>query len=240
MSDFSLPISQIRNGQQSGDTSPFSSAPPSNASAVAPQDPGPDVGSFPQSHGSSHQAAQVLQNWADPPNPAHSQARPPRAPAASAAATQGSMLPAESTGEALHGTDEVSGGSRGDGEGASLETSELARWQQPGSAGLKQKADAGLVGGGQPLPHLDAIQRSFGRAFDLSGVRAYIGGPAQAAARESAPKRLPPRAGSHSRRRRACTLPPTRPHTTCSSAVACSSQAASVRPATPTSSTPTQ
>ncbi|MCL4223252.1 MAG: DUF4157 domain-containing protein [Myxococcales bacterium] len=39
-------------------------------------------------------------------------------------------------------------------------------------------AAAGVRGGGQALPHLDTIQRAFGPAHDLSGVRAHVGGAA--------------------------------------------------------------
>jgi outer membrane protein OmpA-like peptidoglycan-associated protein len=39
-------------------------------------------------------------------------------------------------------------------------------------------AEAGVSGEGQPLPHLDTIQASFGRGHDLSAVRAHVGGGA--------------------------------------------------------------
>ncbi len=42
-------------------------------------------------------------------------------------------------------------------------------------------ADRGVAGGGEPLPHLDAIQASFGH-HDVTGVRAHTGGEAAAAA----------------------------------------------------------
>jgi hypothetical protein len=41
-------------------------------------------------------------------------------------------------------------------------------------------ADAGTATGGAPLPHLEPIQRSFGR-HDVSGVEAHVGGDATAA-----------------------------------------------------------
>ena len=41
-------------------------------------------------------------------------------------------------------------------------------------------ARAGLSGSAQQLPHFDALQRAFGR-FDLSGVKAYVGGNAATA-----------------------------------------------------------
>jgi len=43
-------------------------------------------------------------------------------------------------------------------------------------------AAAGVAGGGGSLPHLDAIQRSFGR-HDVSGVEAHVGGGAEEATR---------------------------------------------------------
>lgn len=42
-------------------------------------------------------------------------------------------------------------------------------------------AQTGVAGAGQPLPHLDRIQRAFGPAHDLSRVRAHVGGDASAA-----------------------------------------------------------
>lgn len=44
--------------------------------------------------------------------------------------------------------------------------------------GIGQVAQAGVRGGGGPLPHLDAIQESFGPAHDLSAVTAHQGGEA--------------------------------------------------------------
>lgn len=41
-------------------------------------------------------------------------------------------------------------------------------------------ARRGTKGSAQPLPHLDAVQRSFGR-HDISGVRAHVGGAAETA-----------------------------------------------------------
>jgi hypothetical protein len=49
-------------------------------------------------------------------------------------------------------------------------------------AGVRHAAEQGLSGPGGPLPHLDAIQSSFGPAHDLSGVRAHVGGAAAHAA----------------------------------------------------------
>ena len=43
---------------------------------------------------------------------------------------------------------------------------------------VRQHAAAGVAGGGSALPHLDAIQRSFGGDHDLSGVQAHVGGAA--------------------------------------------------------------
>lgn len=48
--------------------------------------------------------------------------------------------------------------------------------------GLAAAAEEGVAGAAAPLPHLDAIQRSFGR-HDVSGIRAQIGGAAAAASR---------------------------------------------------------
>lgn len=48
---------------------------------------------------------------------------------------------------------------------------------------LTRHAAAGISGSGGPLPHLEAIQRAFGPAHDLSGVRAHIGGAAADSAR---------------------------------------------------------
>lgn len=47
---------------------------------------------------------------------------------------------------------------------------------------VREVAERGATGSGGPLPHSDAIQRSFGR-HDVSGVRAYVGGLAARAAR---------------------------------------------------------
>ena len=44
-------------------------------------------------------------------------------------------------------------------------------------------AEAGVAGGGEPLPHLDRIQESFGPDHDVSHVRAHVGGDAALAAR---------------------------------------------------------
>jgi hypothetical protein len=41
----------------------------------------------------------------------------------------------------------------------------------------------GVRGGGEPLPHLDTIQRAFGH-HDVSGVRSHVGGPAADSAEE--------------------------------------------------------
>lgn len=48
---------------------------------------------------------------------------------------------------------------------------------------VTRHAAAGVSGSGGPLPHLDLIQRAFGPAHDLSGVRAHIGGAAADSAR---------------------------------------------------------
>lgn len=47
---------------------------------------------------------------------------------------------------------------------------------------VQQIAARGTSGAAGSLPHLEAIQRSFGPAHDLSGVRSYVGGPAMEAA----------------------------------------------------------
>jgi Domain of unknown function (DUF4157) len=59
----------------------------------------------------------------------------------------------------------------------------VQRWAQGGSAPswparIHRAAQAGVTGPGERLPHYQAIQRSFGPAHDLSGVRAHVGGPA--------------------------------------------------------------
>lgn len=46
---------------------------------------------------------------------------------------------------------------------------------------LQQRADEGMQGGGARLPHLEAVQRSFG-GHDVSGIRAHVGGAARDAA----------------------------------------------------------
>ena len=43
---------------------------------------------------------------------------------------------------------------------------------------IASHAARGVSGGGGPLPHLDAIQRAFGPAHDVTGVRAHVGGAA--------------------------------------------------------------
>lgn len=53
----------------------------------------------------------------------------------------------------------------------------------PDGEKTQQTAAEGLQGGGQPLPHLEAIQQSFGR-HDVQGVKALIGGPAAQAAKK--------------------------------------------------------
>jgi len=70
----------------------------------------------------------------------------------------------------------------------------VAARQQPDHATLQRRARdvqrhadvhaaaaRGIGGTAQPLPHLAAIQRSFGRAHDLSAVQAHVGGPATTA-----------------------------------------------------------
>jgi hypothetical protein len=52
-----------------------------------------------------------------------------------------------------------------------------------GPAALHEIADQGLRGSPQGLPHLDAIQRSFGR-HEVGGIRAFVGGPAAAASHD--------------------------------------------------------
>ncbi len=43
---------------------------------------------------------------------------------------------------------------------------------------LHLTAQRGVASGGEPLPHIDSIQRSFGPAHDLAGVTAHVGGAA--------------------------------------------------------------
>ncbi|HWO20973.1 MAG TPA: DUF4157 domain-containing protein [Kofleriaceae bacterium] len=50
------------------------------------------------------------------------------------------------------------------------------------SANMHGVAQSGLQGSAQALPHLDLIQRSFG-THDVSGIRAFVGGPAADASR---------------------------------------------------------
>ncbi|MEZ4403234.1 MAG: DUF4157 domain-containing protein [Kofleriaceae bacterium] len=49
-------------------------------------------------------------------------------------------------------------------------------------ATIAARAAYGVSGSGGALPHLDAIQRAFGPAHDLTGVRAHVGGAAADAA----------------------------------------------------------
>jgi hypothetical protein len=50
------------------------------------------------------------------------------------------------------------------------------------SGDVHEAAQSGLQGGAQALPHLDQIQQLFGR-HDVSGIRAFVGGPAESASR---------------------------------------------------------
>jgi hypothetical protein len=67
--------------------------------------------------------------------------------------------------------------------------SRIQRRYQPASSGVGRKDDAGVrsiaaagvTGAGAELPHLDTIQRSFGR-HDVGDVTAHVGGPAASAA----------------------------------------------------------
>ena len=64
-----------------------------------------------------------------------------------------------------------------------LGNSAVQRWARDGStpswpARVHRAAQAGVTAPGARLPHYRAIQRSFGPAHDLSGVRAHVGGPA--------------------------------------------------------------
>ena len=47
---------------------------------------------------------------------------------------------------------------------------------------VREVAERGISGSGGPLPHSEAIQRSFGR-HDVSSIRAHVGGPAAGASR---------------------------------------------------------
>src|SRR5262245_55259577 len=51
------------------------------------------------------------------------------------------------------------------------------RAAQRREAGVEATAEKGVAGANQPLPHLDRIQKSFGK-HDVGGVRAAVGGPA--------------------------------------------------------------
>lgn len=51
------------------------------------------------------------------------------------------------------------------------------------AANPREAAESGTQGAGERLPHFDRVQRSFG-SFDISGVRAYVGGAAAEANRE--------------------------------------------------------
>jgi Domain of unknown function (DUF4157) len=51
-----------------------------------------------------------------------------------------------------------------------------------GGGDVNEIASRGVAGASAPLPHLDAVQRSFGN-HDVSGVRAEVGGAAQEASR---------------------------------------------------------
>ncbi len=51
-----------------------------------------------------------------------------------------------------------------------------------GGGEANEIASRGVAGASSPLPHLEAVQRSFGQ-HDVSGVRAEVGGPAQEASR---------------------------------------------------------
>ena len=50
-----------------------------------------------------------------------------------------------------------------------------------GEREIQAAAHEGIQGGGAAMPHLDAIQQSFGPAHDLSGIRAHVGGDAASA-----------------------------------------------------------
>src|SRR5689334_185611 len=50
-----------------------------------------------------------------------------------------------------------------------------------GAEAVQARADEGVAGVGQPIPHLARIQAQFGR-HDVSGVSAFVGGAAAAAA----------------------------------------------------------
>jgi outer membrane protein OmpA-like peptidoglycan-associated protein len=59
----------------------------------------------------------------------------------------------------------------------------LAAEASPGAAAVHAAAQDGLAGPSAPLPHLDRIQRLFGR-HDVGGVQAHVGGPAAAASEQ--------------------------------------------------------
>jgi hypothetical protein len=50
------------------------------------------------------------------------------------------------------------------------------------SGAVREAATQGVAGGGGPLPHVDMIQRLFGR-HDISGVKAHVGGLPELASR---------------------------------------------------------
>ena len=62
----------------------------------------------------------------------------------------------------------------------SKENSAGARPAHNDARSAHRAAEAGVQGAGQPLPHLDTIQAAFG-SYDVTGVRAHIGGQARAA-----------------------------------------------------------
>ena len=90
-------------------------------------------------------------------------------------------------------------------------------------AHVERAAQLGSSGGGGPLPHLERIQQSFGRARRLGVARAHHGAAPRAASGTMGAEAL-------RRRRRdvafagapTCTPPRTRPRTWCSSAAASS------------------
>jgi Domain of unknown function (DUF4157) len=72
--------------------------------------------------------------------------------------------------------------------GDTAEASPVQRKETPGATAamapdaVGRTAAAGVAGGGGQLPHLDRIQKLFGRAHDVTGISAHVGGQAAEAA----------------------------------------------------------
>ncbi|MEZ4471571.1 MAG: DUF4157 domain-containing protein [bacterium] len=62
----------------------------------------------------------------------------------------------------------------------SQQSSELMQFEGGQGQRVQAAAARGIAGGGQAMPHQEAIQRSFGE-HDISGIQAHVGGAAEAA-----------------------------------------------------------